>query len=104
MAVVAVVTAVDAAAVVVPPRCVGKIIGRSGGNIKALIAAHPGVTVQGPRRGAPTQVFRVQGPSAEAVAAAAAQIRRDVAAWQEGNARWQRQQQQQQRSSQQQRW
>jgi len=69
----------------VHPECVGLIIGRGGKNIKELIASHPGIKIQGPRRDDPRQIFRISGAK-ETVAAAVAEIRSVVDNWTQRNA------------------
>jgi len=68
----------------VHPGCVGLIIGRGGKNIKELIASHPGIKIQGPRRGDAKQIFRISGAK-EGVAAAAAEIRSTMDNWLQRN-------------------
>ena len=80
----------------VPSGCVGIIIGKGGKNIKALAAAHPGTKIQGPRRDAVKQMFRVSGADKAKVRAAAQQIRDTATNWQKRNAQQQQRQAQQQ--------
>ena len=73
----------------VPGGAVGLIIGAGGKNIKALIAAHDGIKVKGPRRDAVKQIFRITGEDEAAVDAAAESIRQTVSKWESRSAQWQ---------------
>ena len=73
----------------VPAGCVGIIIGKGGKNIKALAAAHPGTKIQGPRRDAVKQMFRISGADKAKVRAAAQQIRDTATNWQKRSAQHQ---------------
>ena len=53
--------------------CTGLVIGRGGATVKK-IAADFGVKVQGPKRGAKEQIFRISGPDQSSVNAAAGVI------------------------------
>jgi len=73
------------ASVEVHADCVGMIIGKGGKNIKSIVAAHPGIKIQGPRRGNSRQIFRVSGPEGAIVHAAVEVIRDIMAKWEKGN-------------------
>ena len=65
----------------VPAGAVGLLIGKGGKNIKALSAAHPEIKIQGPKRGAPKQTFRLTGTNEQQLNSAEQSIRDTVAMW-----------------------
>lgn len=73
------------ASVEVHADCVGMIIGKGGKNIKSIVADHPGIKIQGPRRGNARQIFTVSGPEGNIVHAAVGVIRDIMAKWEKSN-------------------
>ena len=74
-------SAATARIVEVPPGAVGLLIGKGGKNIKALSAAHPEIKIQGPKRGAAKQTFRLTGTNEQQLNSAEQSIRDTVATW-----------------------
>ena len=74
-------SAATARIVEVPAGAVGLLIGKGGKNIKALSAAHPEIKIQGPKRGAAKQTFRLTGTNEQQLNSAEQSIRDTVATW-----------------------